>query len=155
MHIGLIAPPWIPIPPAGYGGTESVVFSLAKGLAAIGHEVTLFAHPGSDCPAVTVVSGPPLPPGTAIGTSQFELEHALAAYEEFQSHRIDVLHDHTLAGPLVASLFATAPVVATNHGPFNREFGRIFEAAARQCAIIAISHAHAASAPATIKPHVI
>ena len=33
MRIGLIAPPWAPVPPAGYGGTEVVVDNLARGLA--------------------------------------------------------------------------------------------------------------------------
>ncbi|MDQ5863170.1 MAG: glycosyltransferase family 4 protein, partial [Actinomycetota bacterium] len=41
MRIGLVAAPWIPIPPAGYGGTERVVDSLARGFIAAGHEVLL------------------------------------------------------------------------------------------------------------------
>jgi hypothetical protein len=47
MRIALIAPPWYKIPPSGYGGIESVVALLADGLTDRGHEVTLFAAPGS------------------------------------------------------------------------------------------------------------
>src|SRR5688500_17088217 len=47
LRIALVAPPWFPVPPPGYGGIEYVVAKLADGLAARGHEVTLFAPGGS------------------------------------------------------------------------------------------------------------
>ena len=33
MRIGIIAPPWIPIPPPAYGGIESFIDTLARALA--------------------------------------------------------------------------------------------------------------------------
>lgn len=42
MRIGLIAPPWIPVPPPAYGGTEEVIDNLARGLTGLGHDVRLF-----------------------------------------------------------------------------------------------------------------
>ena len=50
MRIGLISAPWIPVPPPGYGGTERVVDSLARGFAAAGHDVLLAAPSDSTCP---------------------------------------------------------------------------------------------------------
>ena len=47
MKIALTADPELPVPPELYGGIERVVDMLARGLAARGHEVTLFAHPDS------------------------------------------------------------------------------------------------------------
>ena len=47
MRIALIAPPWYAVPPSGYGGIEWVVALLADGLTDRGHDVTLFAPPGS------------------------------------------------------------------------------------------------------------
>jgi len=41
--IAVIAPPWYPVPPSGYGGIESVVALLADGLTDRGLEVTLLA----------------------------------------------------------------------------------------------------------------
>ena len=42
MRIGLIAPPWLPVPPPRYGGTEAVIDNLARGLRDLGHDVVLF-----------------------------------------------------------------------------------------------------------------
>lgn len=47
MKIVLIAPPSITVPPKKYGGTQRVVFWLAKGLWEKDHEVTVLAKKGS------------------------------------------------------------------------------------------------------------
>ena len=54
MKIGLVAPPWLPVPPLQYGGTESVVDRLARGLVDQGHEVLLAAPSDSSCPVPRV-----------------------------------------------------------------------------------------------------
>ncbi|HEY0402959.1 MAG TPA: glycosyltransferase family 4 protein, partial [Blastococcus sp.] len=54
MRIGLIAPPWLPVPPPAYGGTESVVDRLARGLVRAGHDVLLAAAANSSCPVPRV-----------------------------------------------------------------------------------------------------
>ena len=41
LRIAMLAPPWISIPPPGYGGVESVVDALTDALVARGHDVTL------------------------------------------------------------------------------------------------------------------
>ena len=51
LHIAITADPYLPVPPRLYGGIERVIDLLVRGLAARGHEVTLFAHPDSDTPA--------------------------------------------------------------------------------------------------------
>ncbi|MHB1361904.1 MAG: glycosyltransferase family 4 protein, partial [Thermoleophilia bacterium] len=43
MKIAMLAPPWIKIPPAGYGGIEWVVHYLTEELIQRGNDVTLFA----------------------------------------------------------------------------------------------------------------
>jgi hypothetical protein len=57
VRVTVIAPPWYAIPPSGYGGIEWVVALLADGLVDRGHEVILFAPPGSQAEAELV---PPL-----------------------------------------------------------------------------------------------
>ena len=44
MHIALVAPPFIPVPPVAYGGTELFVAHLAEGLSARGHDVIVYAN---------------------------------------------------------------------------------------------------------------
>ena len=44
MKIAQIAPPWITVPPEGYGGTEWVVKHLCDGLVAAGHDVHAVRH---------------------------------------------------------------------------------------------------------------
>ncbi|MBI4089217.1 MAG: glycosyltransferase family 4 protein [Candidatus Levybacteria bacterium] len=43
MKIVLLSPPWIPLPPKGYGGIENIVYNLAQGLQKKGHEVIVYA----------------------------------------------------------------------------------------------------------------
>ena len=47
LRVALLAPPWIPVPPPGYGGIELVIAELAGGLVRRGHDVALLAPPGS------------------------------------------------------------------------------------------------------------
>ncbi len=37
LRIAMLAPPWIPVPPPGYGGVESVVGALTEALVRRGH----------------------------------------------------------------------------------------------------------------------
>jgi glycosyltransferase involved in cell wall biosynthesis len=44
MRVGLIAPPFIPVPPQGYGGTELFIAHLAEGLQGRGFEVVVYTN---------------------------------------------------------------------------------------------------------------
>jgi glycosyltransferase involved in cell wall biosynthesis len=144
MRVGIIAPAWLPVPAPAYGGTEAVLDTLATGLQAAGHSVLLVCHPDSTCP-VPKASVVPAEDTTRMGRAAIELEHAIGAYERVRD--CDVVHDHTLAGPVYCARFPDLPVVATNHMPFTRTRNAIFGAAAPHVAVVAISHAHAATAP--------
>jgi len=80
LRIGILAPPWVPVPPEAYGGTESVVDRLAKGIENAGHEVRLWATGDSTCP-VARGSAYPTAQTIAMGSSAIELRHTLAGYE--------------------------------------------------------------------------
>src|SRR3954447_20605450 len=47
LRIAQLVPPWIPIPPPGYGGIEFVLALLCDALVEHGHDVELFCAPGS------------------------------------------------------------------------------------------------------------
>ena len=124
MRIAILAPPWFPVPPSGYGGIEWVVSILADALADAGHEVTLFASGDSRTRAkLSYVYADA--PRKLIGRSQPELRHALACYA--RADEFDVINDHT--GMLGAVLGATVdtPVVHTVHGPLEGEPGEVYE----------------------------
>lgn len=144
MRIGLIAPPWVPVPPTGYGGTELVIDNLARGLSDLGHDVVLYTVGSSTCPVrrLSTFATPP----EIMGTSVEEAAHVLAAYDALRD--VDIVHDHTILGPLLAagSIKAAAPVVTTHHGTFSPDCRRIFTATAEHASIIAISHSQAATA---------
>lgn len=143
MRIGLIAPPWLPVPPPAYGGTEEVVDALARGLDAAGHDVTVFTTGEATCPVARghVYQQAEL---VRLGQSIPELYHVLAAYDELADR--DVIHDHTILGPTVAALLGRPEVVTTNHGPFTDELRAIYAAMGDRVAVVAISHHQAAGA---------
>lgn len=141
MRIGLIAPPWVPVPPPAYGGTEVVIDNLARGLKELGHDVSLFTVGDSTCPVhKEYLYREPVAP---IGLSVAESAHVLAAYEALAD--VDLIHDHTLLGPLVAGMagIRRPPVVTTNHGPFTDHTRPIWSQIARNASIICISHSQA------------
>ena len=136
MRIGLIAPPWLTVPPAGYGGTEAVVGLLARGLAELGHEVVLAAAAGSPSPVAQVPGSLP-PEPRHLGRGQDELRHVLNAYAQLQG--VDIIHDHTLAGPLLRLAGSGVPVVSTAHNAMSEGFLPIYAAVAKCASLVAIS----------------
>jgi glycosyltransferase involved in cell wall biosynthesis len=144
MRIGLIAPPWVPVPPIGYGGTEVVVDNLARSLSARGHDVHLFTVGESRCPVRR--NWLYVHPSDPMGTSVEEAAHVLAAYDALAD--VDVIHDHSVLGPLVSRSYSRhrVPVVSTHHGAFTAENQRIFAEIARHAAVVAISHDQAGRA---------
>lgn len=144
MRIGLIAGPWIPIPPVTYGGIERVVDTLARGFAAAGHEVLLAAPSESTCP-VPLVPGMRPASRDELGFTMSELSHVIRAYKGLQG--VDIIHDHTLAGPLYVHRPPKVPVVTTIHGPLHQEAEDLYRAMAPNVAIVAISRDQASHAP--------
>lgn len=143
MRIGIVAPPWVSVPPEGYGGTESVIDRLARGFLAAGHDVLLWTTGDSTCP---VPKGWILERGDRerLGAAVVELHHLIHGYEAMLDWGADVVHDHTLIGPVYARRHPELPVVTTNHGPFNEELVTLYRAVTDQVALIAISHDQAA-----------
>ncbi|MBT8161940.1 MULTISPECIES: glycosyltransferase family 4 protein [Arthrobacter] len=144
MRIGLIAGPWITVPPITYGGTERVVDSLARGLVAAGHEVVLAAPADSECPV-------PRAPGmrdaepAELGFTLSELSHVVRAYRGMGG--VNLIHDHTLAGPLYGSRLVAAPVVTTIHSLLTPPAIDIYRAAAETVSIVAISRDQVSRVP--------
>ncbi len=116
------------MPPTGYGGIEWIVWLLAEGLTAQGHDVTLFAS-GDSRTNAKLAAVYPTAPSELIGRTMPDLRHLLSALE--QAGDFEVINDHT--GPLGAALgeLVETPVVHTVHGPLDGEPGEVYEAIGR------------------------
>ena len=145
MRIGILAPPWIPVPPPAYGGIEEVVDVLARGLSELGHRVILAAHPASTCP-VERMPTVGLASSGRIGDTQQELRHVADSYAAFEEQRVDIVHDHTVAGPVYARRPEDLAVVTTVHGPFTAEMQRYFRSVPSNVGVVAISRHQARTA---------
>jgi glycosyltransferase involved in cell wall biosynthesis len=147
MRIGVVAPPWVAVPPAGYGGTEAVIDELVRGFERAGHDVMLWTTGDSTCqvPRGHIIAEAQ---GKRMGVAAVELDHVIAGYEALTAWGADIVHDHTLTGPLCAER-SHPPVVTTNHGPFEGELAALYRRVAQRVPIIAISHDQARRARAT------
>lgn len=145
MRIGLVAPPWIPVPPPRYGGTEAVVDRLARGLQDVGHEVLLWTTGDATCP---VPKGWVFEHGQIdrLGFDAIELHHLVRGYEAMVAWGPDLVHDHTLIGPVYARRHPELAVVTTNHGPFDDALTALYRDVADDVPVIAISHDQASRA---------
>jgi hypothetical protein len=143
MKIAIVAPPWVAVPPVGYGGTEAVLDGLARGLSYAGHDVLLYTTGDSACPVpkAWVFENAA---GVGIGGAVTELRHVIYAYEAACGY--DIVHDHTLVGPVYAERFPGLLVVTTNHGPFDGDLRDYYRAISDRVPVIAISHHQASTA---------
>jgi len=146
LRIGIVAPPFLPIPPPGYGGIERVVSVLVESLVEHGHDVTLFASAGSTTSAhmeSPLTIPPTLGDPAAMGD---EFCHTTAAY--LHAAEFDIVHDHTDSGPaLGAMLGGTTPVVHTLHGPWTEHSRRLLGLIDDRVGLVAISQAQRAANP--------
>jgi len=155
LRVAVLAPPWIPVPPPGYGGIEAVVDLLCEALVARGHDVTLFAAPGSRSSARVRALLDAAHPDT-IGSSLHESDHVACAWEQIdlavgRGRAFDVVHDHSGFTALAMSDRVDAPVVHTIHGPFAGETVRFYQRHGRKAHLVAISRSQAQSAPAGVR----
>ena len=145
LRIAVVAPPWYAVPPDGYGGIEAVVAGLVDGLVDRGHDVTLIGAgpPGSRARYVPVYDEPQ---SDRVGEAIPEVIHAAAAARVVAELDVDVVHDHTLAGPLTAGS-RRAPTVVTAHGCVVGEPGWYLRELGKTVGLVAISEAQRRLAP--------
>lgn len=126
LRIGMIAPPWFPVPPPAYGGIEAIVALLADGLAEAKIDVTLFAS-GDSATSARLEAVHREAPSAQIGEMSVELEHVLACLN--RADEFDLVHDHS--GLLAVGLAAAVetPFLHTVHGPLTGHSAVLYRAA--------------------------
>ncbi len=149
LRIAIVAPPWYPLPPRGYGGTELVVHLLHTELRRRGHEVTVFGATGSG-PGVTMLADAGWNPDLGGPWSAVRESTYLArVYDRLQGKRFDVVHDHVgPEGVLLALESGIAPVVVhTVHGEITEPYCSFYREVESKVRLCAISVSQATSAP--------
>jgi glycosyltransferase involved in cell wall biosynthesis len=147
----MLAPPWIPVPPPGYGGVELVVALLCDALHDAGHRVTLLAAPGSRARGRVVELLDRAYP-EAIGAGVIEADHVGRAFDLIEDAALagepfDVVHDHSGWVALAMADRCAAPVVHTVHGPFEERAAAFYRAHGHRAVLTCISAAQAAARP--------
>lgn len=120
MRIAQVAPLWIPVPPATYGGTELVIHWLCEELVRRGHEVTLFSTGDSKTSANLIPIWP-----KSLWRANLKTPHTVYGllYEKLISmqDKFDIIHDHCEFYTTPYSRFLKPPMVTTLHHPLNEE----------------------------------
>jgi glycosyltransferase involved in cell wall biosynthesis len=126
MRIALIVPPFIPVPPTRYGGTELFAANLAVGLDQLGIEVVVYTNGESTVPVekrwIYPKSKWPLPEG--IHNDLRDINHGAWAVCDARE-TCDVIHLNS-APTLVHSRFVKTPFVYTMHHPHDRDLSRFY-----------------------------
>ncbi|HEV7679004.1 MAG TPA: glycosyltransferase family 4 protein [Candidatus Dormibacteraeota bacterium] len=148
-RIAIVAPPWYPVPPTGYGGIELVVAMLAEQLRGDGLDVPLLAGEGSRM--ATHIAAPPQWRADLGGRRECvrALTYASRVMHTLEElGPLDLIHDHCGGATLFAlSTRGIAPVIHTVHGPLGDPDADFYAALPRSTRLVAISEAQRATAP--------
>ncbi|MEW5706530.1 MAG: CBS domain-containing protein [Actinomycetota bacterium] len=139
MRIAMVAGPWLPVPPIGYGGAELVISQLADGLVDKGHEVLLFA-PGNSQTKARLVPIVPKHIGQDWPGYSDPFRNAFSEYAFVRSflEKADLIHDHTMHH----NTWLPMKTVYTLHGPaeWGAELARRMSTFGQQNYFVAISN---------------
>lgn len=117
MRIGLIAPPFIPVPPPLYGGTELFVAQLATGLKRRGFDVVVYTNGESTVDVETrwTYEEAAWPIANEIYANLKDIDHAAWAVKD-AAGECDLLHLNNAPG-ISYGRFVAQPMVYTVHHP--------------------------------------
>ena len=115
IRIALIAPPFIAVPPARYGGTELFIAHLAEGLQDRGHDVVVYANGESEIGVEVRWLYPHnhWPIKGEMSETLKEMVHTAWAMRD-AARDCDVIHTNSIPG-IPHSQFLNLPLVHTIH----------------------------------------
>jgi glycosyltransferase involved in cell wall biosynthesis len=148
MRVAMLAPPWIPVPPPGYGGIEQVIALLAAELTERGNTVALFAAPGTESRA-EVLSPLEGPHPDEIQMSLYEVDHVASTFARIEESEqgFDLIHDHCGFAAFAFADRIDTPMVHTLHGPFTDETTAFYARHGYKAKAVALSRYQAEQAP--------
>lgn len=127
MRIGLIASPFISVPPTRYGGTELFIANLAEGLERKGIEAVVYCNGESTVKAEKRAHYPRAEWPLATETSGMlkELDHVSWSIAD-AAETCDVIHINS-APAITYSRYVSTPFVCTMHHPYETALARMYE----------------------------
>src|SRR4051812_9942833 len=148
MRVAMLAPPWIAVPPPGYGGIEQGIALLAAGLTGRGDEGALFAAPRTR-PRADVQSPLEGAHPDEIQMALYEADHVASAFARMDEAEepFDVIHDNCGFTAFAFADRINAPLVHTLHGPFTDETSAFYARHAHKARAVALSRYQAEQAP--------
>lgn len=179
LRVAIIAPPWLSIPPKGYGGIEAVLDGLIGGLKKRGVSVELFSVGETKIRGVKVHSIYETGQYSQIHKPMYEAMPIIGAHLQFALNTIkadgkfDIIHDHN--GFLGSQVLGWAtqdpsipPAIHTLHGPpfsnqdmleqglpDNRPLWKQLAVLKSRSYIVGISNTLMASAPDKLKQSIL
>ncbi len=121
MRIALVAPPFIPVPPPRYGGTELFLTNLALGLKDCGLEPVIYANGESHLPGIEIRWLFPRgewPLATEPHASLKDLNHSSWACSD-AAGSCELIHLQNAPGLAFSRFAGMPPFVYTLHHPFD------------------------------------
>ena len=140
LRIGVLASIAHRTPPRGYGPWEQVASTLAEGLVARGHDVTLFATADSVTGARLHAEAPTgYEEDDRVDAKVYESMHVAAVFE--RAAGLDVISNQFDFLPLTYSRLVRTPVVTTVHGFSSERILPVYRAYDDVARYVAISDA--------------
>jgi glycosyltransferase involved in cell wall biosynthesis len=127
MRIALIAPPFIPVPPVEYGGTELFIANLATRLKQRGVEVVVYTNGASTIEVEKrwLYSDPEWPLRGDIYDNLKDIAHTSWAVKDAVDDGCDIIHLNNAPG-LANSRFVKLPFVYTIHHPHSNDLSEFY-----------------------------
>jgi glycosyltransferase involved in cell wall biosynthesis len=126
LSIAVTVDPELPVPPLHYGGIERMVDMLVRGLTTRGHQITVFAHPGS-----TTVGRLVAWPGRTSRSRIHTALNAAALTGLVASGHFDLIHSFSRVAYLVPVLPMRIPKLMTYQRDISRRSVRLGHALSR------------------------
>jgi glycosyltransferase involved in cell wall biosynthesis len=126
VRIALISPPFIPVPPRQYGGTELFIAQLALGLKDRGVDVVVYANGESTLPAEVrwLYEKSDWPITDDVVHTMKDVNHTAWAMRDAMDS-CDTIHLNSASG-LAFSRFSKLPVVYTVHHPVEKPLAEFY-----------------------------
>ena len=133
------------MPPGSYGGIELMCFWLVEGLLARGHEVVLIGadQDGTEADFISTYENAP---SERLGEPFPEVVHAARAAVALRELDPQIVHDNSLAGPLLG-FNGKVETIVTAHGPIEGDILRYYRLLSEAVHMVAISDAQRKLAP--------